>query len=257
MAERTKATVLKTVSGATRSWVRIPLLPLKPSMDDSLCAVERPCANACRCSRHRGSRRAGRDRSVCPRRKWVCVRPDPRALRCNALRPPASRARGRSGAPSHGETIPLCSPTMCMARGLPHVGVGDRPAPSRGAIRPVPARPRCKGWSLARAPDRARLIIGGDVEVPHDEERIPRIVAARSTLRGRPAIGAGAGSRSSQPLHRSRRIGSRQDAVDRGCHQAGLIGDGDCRRSSSATSAIDRQNDATHFRPAWPCTATL
>ena len=27
MAERTKATVLKTVSGATRSWVRIPLLP--------------------------------------------------------------------------------------------------------------------------------------------------------------------------------------------------------------------------------------
>ena len=28
MAERTKATVLKTVSGATRSWVRIPLLPL-------------------------------------------------------------------------------------------------------------------------------------------------------------------------------------------------------------------------------------
>ena len=28
MAERTKATVLKTVSGATRSWVRIPVLPL-------------------------------------------------------------------------------------------------------------------------------------------------------------------------------------------------------------------------------------
>jgi hypothetical protein len=31
MAERTKATVLKTVSGATRSWVRIPLLPLSQS----------------------------------------------------------------------------------------------------------------------------------------------------------------------------------------------------------------------------------
>jgi hypothetical protein len=31
MAERTKATVLKTVSGATRSWVRIPLLPLSES----------------------------------------------------------------------------------------------------------------------------------------------------------------------------------------------------------------------------------
>ena len=30
MAERTKATVLKTVSGATRSWVRIPLLPQEP-----------------------------------------------------------------------------------------------------------------------------------------------------------------------------------------------------------------------------------
>ena len=28
MAERTKAAVLKTASGATRSWVRIPLLPL-------------------------------------------------------------------------------------------------------------------------------------------------------------------------------------------------------------------------------------
>ena len=27
MAERTKATVLKTVDGATRSWVRIPVLP--------------------------------------------------------------------------------------------------------------------------------------------------------------------------------------------------------------------------------------
>jgi hypothetical protein len=27
VAERTKATVLKTVSGATRSWVRIPVLP--------------------------------------------------------------------------------------------------------------------------------------------------------------------------------------------------------------------------------------
>ena len=32
MAERTKATVLKTVSGATRSWVRIPLLPQRPSV---------------------------------------------------------------------------------------------------------------------------------------------------------------------------------------------------------------------------------
>jgi hypothetical protein len=29
MAERTKATVLKTVDGATHPWVRIPLLPLK------------------------------------------------------------------------------------------------------------------------------------------------------------------------------------------------------------------------------------
>src|SRR6266496_1804206 len=31
VAERTKATVLKTVSGATRSWVRIPVLPLSTS----------------------------------------------------------------------------------------------------------------------------------------------------------------------------------------------------------------------------------
>ena len=41
MAERTKATVLKTVSGATRSWVRIPLLPPEPTVDDSLCAVRK------------------------------------------------------------------------------------------------------------------------------------------------------------------------------------------------------------------------
>jgi hypothetical protein len=34
MAERTKATVLKTVSGATRSWVRIPLLPLMWTLPD-------------------------------------------------------------------------------------------------------------------------------------------------------------------------------------------------------------------------------
>jgi hypothetical protein len=33
MAERTKATVLKTVGGASLSWVRIPLLPLESACD--------------------------------------------------------------------------------------------------------------------------------------------------------------------------------------------------------------------------------
>jgi hypothetical protein len=33
VAERTKATVLKTVGGATRPWVRIPLLPLNERRD--------------------------------------------------------------------------------------------------------------------------------------------------------------------------------------------------------------------------------
>jgi hypothetical protein len=34
MAERTKATVLKTVDGATHPWVRIPLLPLFVQVPD-------------------------------------------------------------------------------------------------------------------------------------------------------------------------------------------------------------------------------
>jgi hypothetical protein len=42
MAERTKAAVLKTASGATRSWVRIPLLPLTHvSLETSLTPVSR------------------------------------------------------------------------------------------------------------------------------------------------------------------------------------------------------------------------
>jgi hypothetical protein len=45
MAERTKATVLKTVSGATRSWVRIPLLPPKPSDDRLSLQSEGACAH--------------------------------------------------------------------------------------------------------------------------------------------------------------------------------------------------------------------
>jgi hypothetical protein len=41
VAERTKATVLKTVSGATRSWVRIPVLP-PPIRELRLHRVEPP-----------------------------------------------------------------------------------------------------------------------------------------------------------------------------------------------------------------------
>ena len=51
MAERTKATVLKTVSGATRSWVRIPLLPPRASVSRPFRAVGMgACANAGRSS---------------------------------------------------------------------------------------------------------------------------------------------------------------------------------------------------------------